>query len=106
MLDRLQQCTSPDSPFSASEIASKLRDLKNGKACGRDGLHSEHFKYGSCKLNVLLSMLFNSMILHGYVCQGLMDTVLVPIIKDKKGDISSKDNYRPIAITSVVSKIF
>ena len=34
-----------------------------------------------------------------------MKTVIVPIIKDAKGDVSSKDNYRPIAITSVLSKI-
>ena len=34
-----------------------------------------------------------------------MKTVIVPIVKDAKGDVSSKDNYRPIAITSVPSKI-
>ena len=34
-----------------------------------------------------------------------MDTILTPIIKDKKGNISSKDNYRPIAVTSVISKV-
>ena len=35
-----------------------------------------------------------------------MDTLLIPIVKDKKGNLCSKDNYRPIAITSVLSKIF
>mgnify|MGYP001557728143 CR=1 FL=1 len=35
-----------------------------------------------------------------------MDTVIVPIVKDKKGILSDKNNYRPLAITSVVSKIF
>ena len=30
---------------------------------------------------------------------------IVPVSKDKKGDISSKDNYCPIAITFVISKI-
>ena len=40
------------------------------------------------------------------VTSPLMDTVLIPIIKDKKGDITDADNYRPIAITSVTSKIF
>ncbi len=34
-----------------------------------------------------------------------MDTLIVPIVKDKKGSLTSKDNYRPIAITSVISKI-
>ena len=46
------------------------------------------------------------MIVHGYMCKSMMDTVLIPIIKDKKGDISTKDNYRPIAIATVFSKLF
>ena len=35
-----------------------------------------------------------------------MDTIIVPVVKDKKGDLESKDNYRPIALTTVMSKIF
>ena len=105
VLSRIVDCTSPDSPFTPDEIASVIKDLKNGKACGRDRLQSEHFKYGSDKLSVLLCLLFNAMIIHGYLCEGLMDTVLIPIVKDKKGDISCKDNYRPIALTSVISKL-
>ena len=34
-----------------------------------------------------------------------MSVVLVPIIKDKSGKINSKDNYRPIAIASIMSKL-
>ena len=34
-----------------------------------------------------------------------MSVVLVPIVKDKTGQISSKDNYRPIALASVMSKL-
>ena len=34
-----------------------------------------------------------------------MSVVLVPIIKDKSGKINSKDNYRPIAIASTMSKL-
>ena len=31
-------------------------------------------------------------------------TLLVPILKNKNGDIASKSNYRPIALSTVVSK--
>ena len=105
ILNKIQCCTAPDNPFVPIEVSSVIKELKNGKACGGDGLQSEHFKFGSDKLSVLLCLLFNSMILHGYICQELMDTILIPIVKDKKGNVSSKDNYRPIAITSVISKI-
>ena len=35
----------------------------------------------------------------------MIDNVLVPVIKSKTGRIMSKDNYRPIALASVVSKV-
>ncbi len=31
--------------------------------------------------------------------------LLVPVIKDKTGKITSKDNYRPIALASIMSKV-
>ena len=47
---------------------------------------------------------FNAMFTHGYVPSKLMETIIVSIIKDKKCPGTDKDNYHPIAITSVVSK--
>ena len=35
-----------------------------------------------------------------------MDSIIVPMVKDKKGNLSSKDNYRPLAITCIISKVF
>ena len=43
---------------------------------------------------------------HGFLPSTMTDTILVPIIKDKTGNASSKANYRPIALTSVLSKVF
>ena len=104
VLDQLTDCTF-DKPVLPDEVFACIKKLKRGKTCGTDNLQGEHFIYASDKVCVLLSLLFNAMILHGYICQELMDTILTPIIKDKKGNISCKDNYRPIAVTSVVSKI-
>ena len=46
------------------------------------------------------------MLIRSHVPKTFSDTVLVPIVKDKNGDITDIDNYRPIAITSVASKVF
>ena len=57
------------------------------------------------KLYILLSMFLNAMFAHGYMPDKLMQSVIIPIVKNKKGDITNMDNYRPIAITTVLSKI-
>ena len=45
------------------------------------------------------------MIVHGFVPLSFIDTLIIPLVKDRKGDIGSNDNYRPIALTNVVSKV-
>ena len=42
---------------------------------------------------------------HCVLPESIMYVVLIPIIKDKKAKISSIDNYRPVAIARVVSKV-
>ena len=45
----------------------------------------------------------SSFLVHGFLPDEMM--ALVPIIKSKSGRIMSKDNYRPIALASIVSKV-
>ena len=42
---------------------------------------------------------------HGSLPDSMIANVLVPVIKLKNGRIMSKDNYRPIALASAVSKV-
>ena len=30
-----------------------------------------------------------------------METKIIPIVKEKRGDVTDQDNYRPIAITNI-----
>ena len=53
----------------------------------------------------MLAKCMTSFLVHGYLPESLMSVVLVPVIKDKSGKINSKDNYRPIAIASIMSKL-
>jgi hemolysin-activating ACP:hemolysin acyltransferase len=43
----------------------------------------------------------NAMLIHGHLPSTFMETVILPVIKNKRGDITNKDNYRPIAITNI-----
>jgi len=43
---------------------------------------------------------------HGFVPDNFDHPVTVPVVKDKMKDLCSADNYRPIALSPVISKIF
>ena len=47
-----------------------------------------------------------SILIHGYLPQGLMDTKIIPLVKNKCGKLSDKNNYRPVAISNSLSKVF
>ena len=44
--------------------------------------------------------------MHFFIPSQCVETVVIPIIKSTTGDMSNSGNYRPIAIASVVSKLF
>ena len=44
--------------------------------------------------------------IHAHITDFLLTSMLIPIIKDKLGDLTNSDNYRSIAISSVVMKLF
>ena len=54
---------------------------------------------------VLLSILCTSIVKHGYFPSGMLDTTLTPIVKTKTGDVTDKNNYRPIAVATSMSKV-
>ena len=92
--------------FTPIDISNAFKSLKLGKACGVDGVSAKHFLYAHNVLHVLLSLLFISFITQSYLPPDFMKTALVPIIKNKTGDTSDKNNYRPIDLVTAASKIF
>lgn len=57
---------------------------------------------------MLLSICFTGLVGHGILPDSLMSVILVPVIKDKASKaskVSSIDNYRPIALASILSKV-
>ena len=90
---------------SASDALDSLRAVKLGKAACIDGLSAEHFVCVHICISVHLSLLLTSKLSHGHMPAELMKTAIVPILKNRQGDTSDKNNYRPIAIVMALSKI-
>ena len=44
-------------------------------------------------------------IVHGYIPNSCLNTTIVPICKNKSGNMSDTSNYRPVAVATVVSKV-
>ena len=45
------------------------------------------------------------MIIHGYIPEDCMLIYIVLLVMDCKCDLTSEDNYRPIALTCIISKV-
>lgn len=88
-----------------SEIQDAIESLDLNKSCGLDGIFAEHLKYASSKLIPLLSLCFSGLLIHGILPDSLMAVIIVPVIKDKCGNVNVKENYRPIALASILSKV-
>ena len=90
---------------SAKSITEIVSKLKCAKSAGPDGISAECFKFSNTKIHVLLSLLFSTCLSHGYLLSALIKTTIFPIVKNKAGDLSDSNNYGPIAIATIPSKL-
>ena len=86
-------------------LASLLQKLPLNKVPGPDCISAEHLLYADESLRFFLSELFNMCIFHGYIPNSCLNTTIVPISKNKNGNMSDTSNYRPVAVATVVSKL-
>ena len=82
-------------------VRNAIDTITCGKSCGNDGLSAEHFKHTDGCVTILLSIFYTVAIRHGYLpCD--LKTIIIPLVKNKSGDLSDVNNYRPIALVTVV----
>ena len=43
---------------------------------------------------------------HSYMPQSMINSIIVPLVKNRCGNLTDKNNYRPIALSSITSKVF
>ena len=89
-----------------ADIKLAISNLKMGKSCGFDGIMPELKRYASNPLAVIMMKLFNLCLIQGCVPDSFCHSVIVPVVKDKNGNNESFDNYRPISLVTMFSKVF
>lgn len=88
--------------ITAEEAADAIGKLSMSKSCGLDQITAGHLKFASHRIVVLLSLCFT---LCFTLPSSVLSVLLVSVVKDKNGKISKIDNYRSIALASVISKV-
>ena len=96
-------------------VDGACRQQKKGKSAGPDGLHMEAFVFGCSRLYVHLSVLFNLFLSHCHLPNEFMQSVVVPLVKSKTGNMNDANNYLSnllwfnwsnlVALSNAVSKI-
>ena len=88
------------------EIDERIRQLKNGKACGPDDLSAENLKHAHPILLMHLKRLFRMILIHLFVPDSFGMFISIPLLQDKTGNVNDVDNYRAITLFPVISKLF
>ena len=91
--------------FTIHDVISAVNKQKLSKAAGPDGLQMEAFIYGSHRMFVYLTMLFNMFMKFGYLPNDFCCAVTIPLVKNKNANVTDVNNYRAIAISNAISKL-
>ena len=94
-----------DHVINTNDVATGIKLLKHNKSDGNEGLMSNHFIFGSTLLFEKIARLCTAMLCHGYAAPNLRLSTIIPIVKNKKSSINDSDNYRGIALSSILSKL-
>ena len=87
-------------------IKEAAQKLKPGKSDPVFSFSTDCFKHAPESLFHHLSLIIQSCLVHCHVTQILLLATLVPLIKDKLGPVNISKNYRSIAISSILLKLF
>ena len=94
--------------ISVNDVSKAIQALKHGKTDGNFNQYSDHLLHGTHRLNVYISLMlmFQSMLNHGIVPSGLLTSTIIPIPKGKNKSLNVSSNYRGIALSSIIGKVF
>ena len=88
-----------------SDVTTCVKLLKSNKSDDNEGSSSNHIFHISSSLFSKITALCTAMLHHGYVAPNLQLATIIPIVKDKTESMNDSNNYRRIALSSILSKL-
>ena len=93
-----------DMPFSRSELLASISALKSNKAVSFDMISNEMLKSSKLTITNQLLSLFNSILSTSVYPSAWKKCILTPLHKSE--DLSNPNNFRGIAVSSCLKKLF
>ena len=90
--------------ISSEDVEHAVKKLKPDKNDGNIGMFTNHLKNGTSLLFKILADLFTIMFIHNVIPHDFILSTLLPIPKNIRA-LCQSDNYRPIALSSVLGKV-
>ena len=87
-------------------IKQCLKKLKPGKGDGDRGFKSDHLIHSTHRFHVIIALLLNNMLVHGYTPDDLLKSSIISIPKDNTASLTSSDNYKGISLFNSICKLF
>jgi len=93
-----------DIDFTEDDIIKEINTLSSNSAAGPDGFPATLLKKANLQLAKPLYLIWRNILDKGHTPQLLKTSYITPIFK--KGNQGLPENYRPVALTSHVTKVF
>ena len=91
-------------PISEDEVRQSIKSLRNNKSPGPGDILNEMIFNGHNVLTPFLARVFQSIFERGSIPYECGKSIFIPT--HKKGDINVRDTFRPISVTSLLSKVY
>ena len=92
--------------FTEKEIETAVKCLHKRKACGYDGISTEHLAYGGRCVIRILTLIYNHMLRLEYIPVNLRRGIQIPLFKGKGACCLEPDNYRGISLLTNLNKVY
>ncbi len=93
---------------SEDEVRRELKRVNVRKAAGPDGITGHVLRFCADQLAGLFTSIFNESLAASVVPTSFKKSVIIPVLKNSKPSClnSCLNDYRPVALTSIVMKVF